>query len=207
MKEFLQAAVLLLVIVNPFALSVYLIDILRQSSTREFAAMVLRACAISGVVFGVFAWTGDAIFSQVLQVHFASFQVFGGLLFLLIALRFMVSGGQSALVVLRGEPAQIAGTVAMPFIIGPGTVSAATLAGGHLVLPLALLSIASALGTTAIVLVLLKVLFDRVRDRSAAITERYVEVASRVSAVVVGTIAVEMIFQGGHLWFAAPAVH
>jgi len=207
MTEFSKAALLLLVIVNPFALSVYLADILRHTSLPTFGGIVARACAVSAFVFGIFAWTGDAIFSQILQVHFASFQVFGGVLFLLIALRFMLSGGQSTLVLLRGEPAHVAGAIAMPFVIGPGTVSAATLAGMRLPLSLALLSIATALATTAMILVLLKAVFDRVKDRYAKVTERYVEVASRVGAVIVGTIAVEMIFQGTVVWLSSLKVH
>jgi small neutral amino acid transporter SnatA (MarC family) len=104
-----------------------LIDIFRGNSLPTVASIVIRAALISGIVFGVFAYTGEAVFTQVLQVRFAAFQVFGGLLFLLVALRFMLSGS-ATLVTLRGEPGQIAGAVAMPFMIGPGTVSAATMA-------------------------------------------------------------------------------
>jgi multiple antibiotic resistance protein len=43
---------------------------------------------------------------------------------------------------------------------------------------------------------LLKLLFDSIAQRSASLVERYVEVASRVSAMLVGSIAIEMILVG-----------
>lgn len=199
MSEIIQAAVLLLVILNPFALSVYLIDIFRGNSLRTVAGIVIRAVLISGVVFSVFACTGEAVFTRVLQVRFAAFQVFGGLLFLLIALRFMLSGS-ATLMTLRGEPEQLAGTVAMPFMIGPGTVSAATMAGLKLRPVLATVAICGALACTAALLIGFKLLFDWLGARNGRLTERYVQLASRVSAMAMGAIAVEMTLHGLEAW-------
>lgn len=202
MSDVVRSAVLLLVILNPFALSVYLVDIIRNNPTGTVVAIVARATLISAVVFGTFALVGDAIFSRVLNIHFSSFQIFGGLLFLLIALRFMLSGSHT-LVTLRGEPGQIAGAVAMPFMIGPGTVSAATMAGLRLTPPLALTAIAAALLCTALLLVGFKLSFDWIGSRNAGLTERYVQLASRVSAMVMGAIAVEMVLLGLTTWWRA----
>lgn len=194
-EEFTKSAVLLFVILNPFALSVYLIDMLQNRPTRTVAGVLLRATTISAIVFSLFAWGGDRIFADVLQVRFAAFQIFGGLVFVVIALRFMVSGGE-ALVSLRGEPEHLAGTIAMPFMIGPGTVSAAAVAGARLPLGFAILSIASALALTMLSLVLLKLGFDRIRERNSRLIERYADLASRIAALLIGTIAVEMVLDG-----------
>jgi small neutral amino acid transporter SnatA (MarC family) len=199
MREIISAAVLLFAILNPFALSVYLIDIFRNNSPRSVANIVIRAALISGIVFGVFAYTGEAVFTRVLQVRFAAFQVFGGLLFLLVALRFMLSGS-ATLVTLRGEPEQVAGAVAMPFMIGPGTVSAATMAGLRLQPLGAAAAILSAVAGTAALLIAFKLLFDWIGSRNAALTERYVQVASRISAMAMGAIAVEMTMKGLEGW-------
>jgi small neutral amino acid transporter SnatA (MarC family) len=193
--EFFQAASLLLVVLNPFALSVYLVDIIRNRSRAEFLGILLRACLISGAVFGVFACFGASVFTRVLHIRFEAFQVFGGILFLLLALRFMLLGSQT-LVTLRGEPGHVAGAVALPFMIGPGTISAATVAGLKQPPLLALLSIACALLATVAVLWLLKTIFDHVQQRRAGLVERYIEIASRISAMLVGSIAIEMIFSG-----------
>jgi small neutral amino acid transporter SnatA (MarC family) len=199
MSEIVNSAVLMFVILNPFALSVYLIDIFRENSPGTVASIVIRAALISGVVFGLFAYTGEAVFTRVLQVRFAAFQVFGGLLFLLVALRFMLSGS-ATLVTLRGEPGQIAGAVAMPFMIGPGTVSAATMAGLRLQPLGAAVAILSAVAAVAALLICFKLSFDWIDARNAPLTQRYVQIASRISAMAMGAIAVEMTMKGIEAW-------
>ena len=64
--------------------------------------MLLRAGAISIVVFYFFAILGDTVFSEIVQVEFASFQIVGGIIFLLIGLQFVFRGPQ-AIKILRGE--------------------------------------------------------------------------------------------------------
>jgi multiple antibiotic resistance protein len=111
----------------------------------------------------------------------------------------MLSGG-ATLVTLRGEPAQIAGTVAMPFMIGPGTVSAATMAGLRLEPLGAAAAIVGAVGGSAALLLVFKLLFDWIGARNAPLTERYVQIASRISAMAMGAIAVEMTMKGVEAW-------
>ncbi len=79
----------------------------------------------------LFAVAGDALFARVLQVRFASFLIFGGIVFLVVAIRYMMIGAE-AIRGLRGPPEHIAGSVAIPFMIGPGTVSASVLVGSRL---------------------------------------------------------------------------
>ncbi len=199
MHGLVESASLLLVILNPFALVVYLVDILHEHPLKTIGAMMGRASLISGVVFGIFALGGNRIFTDVLHIQFAAFQVFGGIVFLVIGLKFMVAGGETV-TVLRGPPEHLAGAIAMPFMIGPGTVSAAVLAGAHLSYWMALIAIALALVGTVVIILVAKVIFDGVRKRSAALVERYVDILGRVAAVLVGTIAVEMIFDGLGAW-------
>lgn len=199
MTAFLKSSLLLFVVLNPFALAVYLVDVFRSNSLAQVVRILLRAATIGAVVFSLFACSGQAVFADVLQVRFAAFQLFGGILFLLIALRFMLTGSQT-LVVLRGPPGQVAGAIAMPFLIGPGTVSAATMAGLNLPVGAAVAAVACALGAVVLLLTLFKLFFDLVSGRNAPLVERYVEVASRVSAMMVGSIAIEMTFDGIEGW-------
>ena len=46
----------------------------------------------------------------------------------------------------------------------------------------------------------LKKVHDIVRTRNEPLIERYVEVAGRIVALVVGTYAIEMIMQGASVW-------
>ena len=109
--------------------------------------------------------------------------------------------GQGTLVSLRGEPGHVAGAIAMPFMIGPGTVSAATLAGLRLGPVLGTFAVAAALVCSAIMLVLLKYAFDHVHRRNSGLIERYIEIASRVTAMVIGSFAVDMALHGLEAWW------
>lgn len=189
----------MLVLFNPFLMSAYLHDLMKELDSRTFRAVLVRAFVISGIVFMLFAWAGDGLFSRVLQVRFAAFLIFGGIAFLIISLRYMVSGS-SMIGTLRGSPEHVANSLAMPFMIGPGTVSASVLAGARLPILFAWLAIVAALAASCILLMLFKLAFDYVKQRNESLVERYAEIAGRVSAIIVGTIAIEMILKGVELW-------
>ncbi|MCR9159130.1 MAG: MarC family protein [Nannocystaceae bacterium] len=202
LQDVFQGSSLLFVLLNPFIMAIYLLDLVRTMSMRNMTTVMARASAISGVVFAGFAIAGDRVFEDVLGVRFASFLVFGGLLFLAISLRSMLSGAQ-LMTEIRGEPPQIAAVVAMPFMIGPGTVSAAVMTGARYDTPLALASIAVALLGSSAGILGLKKLHDVVRKKNEALVERYVDILGRVTAVLVGTIAVDMIGRGVWMWVDA----
>jgi len=202
MQAYVESALLLFVLLNPFLLCIYLLDLIQELSFGLFVKVLARASLISGVVFCIFAWAGDAAFSRFLNVRFCAFQVFGGIIFLIIAVRFVLGGGK-AISTLRGSAEHLAGSIAMPFMIGPGTVSASVLAGSRLPVAMSVLAIAAALFATFVTVSFLKCLHDYVRSRNERLIERYVEIVGRISALVVGTIAVEMILQGLEAWLAA----
>jgi hypothetical protein len=51
-----------------------------------------------------------------------------------------------------------------------------------------------------LIVILLKALHDHVRNQREALVERYIEIAGRITALYVGTVAVEMIMQGSRTW-------
>ncbi len=201
MDEFIKATTFLFVLLNPFLLSIYLLDLLHQLPLRRFATVVARGGLIASAVFVLFALTGDRVFSDVLQVRFAAFLIFGGLIFLVVGLRF-VFGGPNTLAELRGDPKYLEGSVAMPFLIGPGTVSASIFAGLRQEALPAVGSVVLATFLALASLVAFKVLYDYLAHRHEAIVQRYVESVGRIMALVIGSIAVEMILQGVEAWLA-----
>lgn len=200
--EFIRAATLLFMLLNPFLLVVYLIDVFDKLPRSTFRRVVVRAGLISICVFSLAAVLGDVLFRDLLQAEFASFQLFGGVVFLVIGLRFVFEGN-SAIKGLRGESKHIAGSIAMPLMIGPGTISASILAGKRLNQIWAVLAIATAVLASVGVMILLKYLHDYVRTRNAELVQRYMDIAGRVTALVVGTFAVEMIMRGLTTWMAS----
>jgi multiple antibiotic resistance protein len=200
-EAFVKSTTLMFVLLNPFLMSIYLMDLMQDLDARTFFGVLTRAVVISGVVFSAFATLGDVIFTDMLQARFASFLIFGGIVFLMVGIRFVFSGSDS-LRALRGTAEHVSGSIAMPFIIGPATVSASVLAGMRMPAPLAAASIGLALALAVVSLVALKWILDAAHKRNERIVNRYIDIVGRAMALVIGTLAVEMILQGLEAWMA-----
>jgi len=198
MTDLLSSASILLVLLNPFLVIVYLIDLLERLEEGTFRRVLMRAGLIASAVFCVFAVVGDAVFSGI-HANFASFQIFGGVVFLLIGIQF-VFRGPSAIEALRGEAQHIVGAVAMPVLIGPGTIGASIVIGQrHDPLP-ACAAVAGATAVSIGIMLGLKSMHDYVRPRHESLVARYVEIIGRITALYTGTVSVEMIMNGVRTW-------
>ncbi|MDK2846858.1 MAG: multiple antibiotic resistance protein [Desulfuromonadales bacterium] len=202
MHEFISASTLLFMLLNPFLLVVYLIDVFQKLSLTIFVRVIMRAGLISIAVFSLSTLLGEVIFKDILQARFASFQIFGGIIFLLIGLRFVFEGN-AAIEALRGESQYIAGAIAMPLMIGPGTIGASILVGKRLGPLSAILAIGLTVVLCVAVMIALKWMHDVARTHNEPMVERYIEIAGRITALVVGTYALEMILQGAEGWLRA----
>ncbi|MFW5887081.1 MAG: MarC family protein [Bacteroidota bacterium] len=197
--EILKSSLYLLVLLNPFLVVVYLIEVMEKLPFSQFKNILLRAGLLSYIVFTLFAIIGDTIFQNIIQAEFASFQIFGGIVFLLIGIQFVFKGG-SAIEGLRGESRQIAGAIAMPILIGPGTISFSVIIGKRLNKVDSALAIFIALFISISVMIILKKLHDGIHEKKEDLLGRYYEIAGRIIAMVVGTIAIEMIMKGVLFW-------
>jgi small neutral amino acid transporter SnatA (MarC family) len=201
MTDFLHSVGLLFVLLNPFLVVVYIIDAMQKLDRSQFRRVLIRAGLIAGAVFCCFALLGDAVFSDVVHAEFASFQIFGGLVFLLIAFQF-VFRGPTAVEILRGESEHLAGAIAMPVLIGPGTISASVIIGKRHAPLIACASVATTMVVCTAIMILLKWMHDYVRPRNEPLIQRYIEVVGRITALIVGTISIDMIMQGLRAWVA-----
>jgi len=199
MTELIKSSALLLVLLNPFLLIIYLIDVVQKLDRRQFARVLARASLIATAVFWFFAVLGDSVFSDVIQAEFASFQIFGGVIFLLIGLQF-VFRGPTAIEILRGESEHLTGAIAMPSLIGPGTISASVIIGKRLDAFPACAAVLSAVLVSTLIMVGLKILHDCARPTHEHLIQRYIESAGRITALFVGTVSIEMIMQGIKTW-------
>jgi multiple antibiotic resistance protein len=205
MDVYTKSFLLLFALLNPFLMSIYLLDLIHDLDASVFARVLSRGAFIAAVAFVLFAWSGDAVFSRYLQVRFASFQVFGGVIFLLIGIRFVFEGVK-AVRGLRGTAEHVAGSIAMPFMIGPGTLSASVVIGARLPLVGAIAVILAVMVATVAVVLLLKVVHDRAKAKHAQLTDRYIELVGRISALLIGTFSIEMIMEGITSWLKAAHV-
>lgn len=205
MDPFTRSFLLFFVLLNPFIMTTYLADLVRDLAFLDFARQLARAAIISLIVFVVFAWGGDRVFENVLQIRFFAFLIFGGVTFLIIGIR-LISGLSPGVVGERPERKGAAASIAMPFLVGPGTISASVLAGSRLEFPLAVLAIALALLAAVIAMLLLKRVHDLLRTHNEPLLQRYTEIAGRVTALFTGSFAIDMILRGFEGWLAAMRV-
>ena len=199
MNNFVNSIALLLILLNPFLLIVYLMELVQDLDLKVFSSVLVRGGIIATAIHATFALLGDALFTEFLHAEFASFQIFGGIVFLIVGINFMLKGN-AAIEALRGPPEHIAGSIAMPILVGPATVSASVLMGKTLSRPMAILGVLVAVMGTVLVVICLKVLHDWVKPRNEGLVQRYIEIAGRVTALIVGIFAVEMIMQGATVW-------
>ncbi|ACC57916.1 MarC family protein [Acinetobacter baumannii] len=194
-SPFISTFILFFSLLNPFLMSIYMIGLIRHTETRVFNKALIQGSLIAYVVFLLFAWGGEAIFNRYLNVRFESFLIFGGLIFLVIGYRYVFQGADT-IGEMRGAPEHLAGTVAMPFMIGPGTISAAVVTGMSMSLLEAAIVIALVLFVSCSVLIAMKFSHDHLRYSHAKYIDRYFDIVGRLAALLIGTIAVDMIVNG-----------
>ncbi|WP_213316485.1 MarC family protein [Acinetobacter baumannii] len=194
-SPFISTFILFFSLLNPFLMSIYMIGLIRHTETRVFNKALIQGSLIEYVVFLLFAWGGEAIFNRYLNVRFESFLIFGGLIFLVIGYRYVFQGADT-IGEMRGAPEHLAGTVAMPFMIGPGTISAAVVTGMSMSLLEAAIVIALVLFVSCSVLIAMKFSHDHLRYSHAKYIDRYFDIVGRLAALLIGTIAVDMIVNG-----------
>ncbi|ONG39838.1 hypothetical protein BKE30_08685 [Alkanindiges hydrocarboniclasticus] len=194
-EQFFTSFALFFSLLNPFLMSIYLLGMIRQLSLAQFSKVLVQGALISSVVFLLFSYGGEAIFNRFLHVRFESFQIFGGIIFLIIGVRYVFEGADT-LESTRGKPEYLAGSVAMPFMIGPGTISASVVIGSSLSIAGAATVIAATMVLTCSMLILFKYIHDNLKARYARYVDRYIEIVGRLSALLIGTIAVDMIVTG-----------
>ncbi|ENW93406.1 MarC family protein [Acinetobacter sp. NIPH 298] len=194
-SSYVHAFALFFALLNPFLMSVYMVGIIRNTDVTVFNKALIQGSLIAFIVFVLFAWGGENIFSRYLNVRFESFQIFGGLIFLVIGYRYVFQGADT-IGEMRGAPEHLAGTIAMPFMIGPGTISAAVVTGVTLPFTAAVAVIAVTLFLTCSILILMKYGHDHLRYKHAKYIDRYFDIVGRLAALLIGTIAVDMIVNG-----------
>lgn len=197
--ELLRSTALLLVLLNPFLVIIYVIDVVQKLQYSQFVKVMIRAGIIATIVFWCFAILGDTIFSNFVQAEFASFQIFGGIVFLLIGLQF-VFRGPKAIKILRGESEYLTGAIAMPVLIGPGTISASVIIGERNDIFPSCIAVLAAVVISILIIIALKALHDFVRPRKEPLIERYIEIVGRITALFVGTVSIQMIMDGLRTW-------
>ncbi|WP_343595830.1 MarC family protein [Acinetobacter sp.] len=195
LSPYIHSFALFFSLLNPFLMSIYMIGMIRNTEAKIFNKALIQGSLLAFFVFLMFAWGGEAIFTRYLNVRFESFQIFGGIIFLVIGYRYVFQGADT-IGAIRGAPEHLAGTVAMPFMIGPGTISAAIVTGMDVGMTKTAVVMVVTLSLTCIILILMKFMHDHLRYKHAKYIDYYFDIVGRLSALLIGTIAVDMIVTG-----------
>ncbi|MFT7032603.1 MAG: multiple antibiotic resistance protein [Cyclobacteriaceae bacterium] len=196
---FFDSLGLMLFMLNPFLLIIYLIDLVEELDSKTFRRVLLRAALISTGCYIVFALIGDKLFDTIFNADFASFQIFGGIIFLITGIRYVFEGNK-AVKKLRGEASYLQGGIVMPIMVGPGTISASIMIGQRVdtveSVSIILFSVITCISTVLI----LKAVYEKVHTKNEQLVLRYIDILGRVAALLIGTFSIEMIMRGIKSW-------
>ncbi|MBZ0254068.1 MAG: hypothetical protein K8I02_12075, partial [Candidatus Methylomirabilis sp.] len=177
--------VLMLVVLNPFSQVVYLFDLMKKLTPREFASVHAKATLLSFGVYGLFVLFGDVILTNLFQVRLASLQIFGGLIMIIIAYRYVTIGAGSNLL-FRGDVTTFAANISIPYMVGAGTVWLSILAGRDHG-PLGGLAIAgSVLAVNMAFVITVSLLVERLSNHKDTLLGKYFMILTRTSALFIG---------------------
>ncbi len=202
MSPAVESFVTFVAILNPFALCLYLTGVMEELSSHQFVKVLIRACIISLVVFWVFGLMGESLLVGVLNIRPEALRVFGGALFFVVAYNYMVKGARAAQI-LRGNLDELPSAIALPFMIGAGTITQAILVGKKCSPPTGMVVLFAGVLFSFCVVLAFKALRDHMSKGREQVFTRYVNILTRLNGLLIGAISTEMIVSGiGALWAA-----
>lgn len=190
MKEF----ILMLAILNPFAQALYLSEIMNRLQPREFAMVHLRASLLSLLVFVVFGLWGEELLKHVFQVRLGALQIFGGMIMLYLAHRYITAGAGSNLL-FRGDITDLAPKISLPYMVGAGTIWVSILIGRKFEMHVAVGLLAGVLGINFLFVCIFQIVTHSLYGTSATRFGKYLAIFMRVNALFLGAIGIEMILK------------
>ena len=188
----LQYIIYFLTLLNPFALFVYLLPLKQERGLDDFVKILFRASLIAFVIYAVFALFGENIFTGLLKIEFNSFRLFGGLVLLGFAFGSIVQGRKS-LIATKGEMNDIAAQIALPFMVGAGTIAISILMGNVLGPIPALFSIGSVMAISFALILVLALIRQSLPARLKGGLDQGLNIVLRLNGFFVGSIGVDLI--------------
>ncbi|QGY47032.1 MarC family protein [Maribellus comscasis] len=186
----------ILVMLNPFALFLYLEPIRKDLTHKSYLLVIFKASLISFFVCLLFFFFGDIIFRKIFAINFESFRIFGGIIIFSYAYIFIVRG-EKALIMIKENLDDLASEIALPFMVGAGTISLSILLSqkhSYLIGSLALIIIFT---VNFLILFLLKKFRDSIEKRKfKKAFDKNMEVLLRLNGFFIGAIGVNMMLTG-----------
>ncbi len=181
-----KAVIVLFIIVDPFGNIPIFMGLTENMNRVQRKKIFNTATLIGFVLLLVFAFTGQEIFN-IFGVSIFSFQIAGGILLLIIAIRILVSGDLRE----KAESPESIGAVpiAMPLLVGPGAITTTILNLQAYGVVATVLSVLIVLSLTWVILRFIETAYKFLGKTGALII-------ARVMALIIAAIAVQYILIG-----------
>jgi len=192
----ISAITALLVMINPFAIFIYLTPVMRSLHHRGFVLVFLKSSLISFFLLLFFFFAGEYVFKNILSINFESFRIFGGIVIFSFAYLYIVSG-RRALILIKENLDDLASEIAIPFIAGVGTISLTILVSHRLNMWQGILTITSVLLINFGIIIGLKLIRDRMPSKKFKIFfDKNMQVLMRIMGFLIGAIGIDLIIAG-----------
>jgi multiple antibiotic resistance protein len=181
-----KAIIVLFIIVDPFG-DIPIFISLTEDMTKEQRRKVFNIASLVGfILLLVFAFTGQEIFT-IFGVSIYSFEVAGGILLLIIAIRILISG---SLHEETSTPESIGAVpIAMPLLVGPGAITTTIFNLQDFGIPITVAAVSVVLFLTWIILRYMDGIYHFLGKTGSL-------VIARVLALLIAAIAVQYILTG-----------
>jgi multiple antibiotic resistance protein len=184
--NFAKAVIVLFIIVDPFGSIPIFMSLTDKMAKQERRKVFNTASIVSFIVLLVFAFLGQEIFN-IFGISIESFEVAGGILLLIVAIRILISGSQHEYV---DSPESVGAVpIAMPLLVGPGAITTSILSLQQYGVVITALSILVVIILTWIILRFIGVVY-RVLGKTGAV------VIARAMALIIAAIAVQYVLVG-----------
>jgi multiple antibiotic resistance protein len=181
-----QAVIALFIVVDPFG-NIPIFMSLTEKMPKEKERKTYNTAVLVGVVLLlIFAFTGQEIFT-LFGISLSSFEIAGGILLLIIAVRILVTGSMHETV---ESPESIGAVpIAMPLLVGPGAITTTILNLQTFGVVVAVLSVIVVLSLAWVILRFIDRVY-KVLGKTGAM------IIARVMALLIAAIAVQYIVNG-----------
>jgi multiple antibiotic resistance protein len=184
--DFAKAALALFIIVDPFGDIPIFISLTDKMTEGEKRRVFNTATIVGLVLLLVFSFTGQAIFT-LFGISIYGFEVAGGILLLIIAIRILISGSIHE----NAESPESMGAVpiAMPLLVGPGAITTS-------ILNLQFYGVITAAGAAIVVVLITWIILRFMGSIYRVLGKTGSLVIARVVALLIAAIATQYILVG-----------
>jgi len=185
-SELTRAIIALFIIVDPFGNIPIFVGLTENITEAQRRKTFNTAMLVAFILLLVFAFTGQEIFT-IFGVSIYSFEVAGGILLLIIAVRILISGFHEP----TEESPESLGAVpiAMPLLVGPGAITTSILNLQAYGIIISILAVIIVLSVTWVILRFIDGIY-KVLGKTGSV------VIARVMALIIAAIAVQYILTG-----------